>query len=246
MAGIDKIVQEILQEANTKAAAVLEEAGRKAGEITAQAAQADEKAAARIKETADRQAGELAQRAVSQGALRKRQAILKAKQDIIDEVIEKAYMQLSTRDDEAYFSMILTLIEKNLRAGDGKICFNEADMKRIPDGFAQKVAQLAEKAGVPVVPIAVKTDCEPIRPNGKGWFKDFGTVDTSQDIYVSCGPVMKGSAREMHAASFGWIKKRLDSWGLPTDDGQAPAALEKQDGGKPQEIEIPVPYQSKA
>jgi 1-acyl-sn-glycerol-3-phosphate acyltransferase len=86
-------------------------------------------------------------------------------------------------------------------------------------GYSSIGAKLAEKAGVPVMPIAVKTDCQPTRPGGKGWFKDFGTVDTSKDIYVSCGPVIKGTSREMHAASFDWIKSRLDSWGMPTDDG---------------------------
>ena len=88
-------------------------------------------------------------------------------------------------------------------------------------GYSSIGAKLAEKAGVPVMPIAVRTDCQPTRPDGKGWFKDFGTVDTSKDIYVSCGPVIKGTSREMHAASFDWIKSRLDSWGLPTDDGTA-------------------------
>ena len=77
--------------------------------------------------------------------------------------------------------------------------------------------KLAEKSGVPVVPIAVKTDMEPTRPNGKGWFKDFGTVDPTKEIRVSCGPVLTGKSKEMQQASFDWIKSRLDEWGLPTE-----------------------------
>ena len=77
-------------------------------------------------------------------------------------------------------------------------------------GWSSIGAKLAEKAGVPVMPIAVKTDIQPTRPNGKGWFKDFGTVDPSKDIRLRCGPVLKGSSREMHAASFDWIKAQLD------------------------------------
>lgn len=84
-------------------------------------------------------------------------------------------------------------------------------------GYSSIAAKLAEKAGVPVMPIAVKTDCEPTRPDGKGWFKDFGTVDPSKDIRVSCGPALTGSAREMQTASFDWIKAKLDAWGLPTE-----------------------------
>ena len=77
--------------------------------------------------------------------------------------------------------------------------------------------KLAERAGVPVVPIAVKTDIEPTRPGAKGWFKDFGTVDPSKTIRISCGPVLTGSSKEMQRASFDWIKSRLDEWGLPTE-----------------------------
>ena len=84
-------------------------------------------------------------------------------------------------------------------------------------GWSSIGAKLAEKAGVPVMPIAVKTDIQPTRPAGKGWFKDFGTVDPSKDIRVRCGPVLTGSSREMHAASFDWIKMQLDGWGLPTE-----------------------------
>ena len=77
--------------------------------------------------------------------------------------------------------------------------------------------KLAERSGVPVVPIAVKTDMQPTRPGGKGWFKDFGTVDPSKTIRLSCGPVLTGKSKEMQQASFDWIKSRLDEWGLPTE-----------------------------
>ena len=84
-------------------------------------------------------------------------------------------------------------------------------------GWSSIGAKLAEKAGVPVMPIAVKTDLQPTRPGGKGWLKDFGTVDPSKDIRLRCGPVLTGTSREMHAASFDWIKSQLDEWGLPTE-----------------------------
>ena len=50
-----------------------------------------------------------------------------------------------------------------------------------------------------------------------GWFKDFGTVDPSKTIRISCGPVLTGKSKEMQQASFDWIKSRLDEWGLPTE-----------------------------
>ena len=84
-------------------------------------------------------------------------------------------------------------------------------------GWSSIGTKLAEKAGVPVVPIAVKTDIEPTRPGAKGWFKDFGTVDPAKTIRLSCGPVLTGKSKEMQQASFDWIKSRLDEWGMPTE-----------------------------
>ena len=163
MAGIDTIVHEILQEAQTKADELMKEAQDQAGSIQQEAAAADEKAAAGIRQEADRTAADLAQRARSQVDLRKRQAILKAKQAVIDGVIEKAYLQLAAQGDEAYFAMILKLVQKNVRAGDGLVCFNSADLKRIPAGFEASLAALASKAGgtlkVPPDPVKIRSGC---------------------------------------------------------------------------------------
>lgn len=78
--------------------------------------------------------------------------------------------------------------------------------------FSSIGAKVAEKAGVPIVPVAVKTDMLPTRE--KGFFKDFGTVDASRPVLVSAGPVITGTAREMHAASVQWIGEKLKSWGM--------------------------------
>lgn len=81
-------------------------------------------------------------------------------------------------------------------------------------------AKLAERAGVPLVPIVVDTRCQPTRKRGilAKVFKDFGPVDTSLDIRVACGPAVPfGRAREMHEAAFDWMATKLESWGLPTE-----------------------------
>ena len=106
-----------------------------------------------------------------------------------------------------------------IESGNSFLIFPQGSREKVfaRKGYSSIGAKLAEKAGVPVVPIAVKTDCEPTRPDGKGWFKDFGTVDPSKDIRVRCGAPITGTSKEMHAASFAWIKDQLDEWGLPTE-----------------------------
>jgi 1-acyl-sn-glycerol-3-phosphate acyltransferase len=106
-----------------------------------------------------------------------------------------------------------------IREGSSVLIFPQGSREKV---FSRKLyssigAKLAEKAGVPVIPIAVKTDCEPTRPDGKGWLKDFGTVDPTKDIRLRCGPPITGSAKEMHQKVFDWIKAQLEEWGLPTE-----------------------------
>ena len=106
-----------------------------------------------------------------------------------------------------------------IREGSSVLIFPQGSREKV---FSRKLyssigAKLAEKAGVPVIPIAVKTDCEPTRPDGKGWLKDFGTVDPTKDIRLRCGPPITGTAKEIHQKVFDWIKGQLEEWGLPTE-----------------------------
>jgi len=117
---------------------------------------------------------------------------------------------------------LMTLFEtgvERIKAGQSVLIFSQGSREPIfaRKGFSSIGAKLAEKAGVPLMPVALKTDCEPTRPDGKGWFKDFGTVDTSKDIRFRCGPILTGTAKEMHAASFAWIKEQLEEWQMPTE-----------------------------
>ena len=81
-------------------------------------------------------------------------------------------------------------------------------------------AKLAERAGCPVVPIVVDTRCQPTRKTGllRKVLKDFGPVDTSHDIRISCGPVIPcAKSKVLHEAAFDWMAAKLESWGLPVE-----------------------------
>jgi len=81
-------------------------------------------------------------------------------------------------------------------------------------------AKLAERAGCPVVPLVVDTRCQPTRKTGilSKVFKDFGSVDTSRDVRISCGPVIPtGKAKVVHEEVFDWMASKLESWGLPVE-----------------------------
>ena len=81
-------------------------------------------------------------------------------------------------------------------------------------------AKLAERAGCPVVPLVVDTRCQPTRKTGllRKVLKDFGPVDTSHDIRISCGPVIPcAKSKDLHEAAFDWMAAKLESWGLPVE-----------------------------
>jgi 1-acyl-sn-glycerol-3-phosphate acyltransferase len=70
--------------------------------------------------------------------------------------------------------------------------------------------KLAKRAGVPVVPIALKTDAW-----GKGWpIKDLGPIRPEKTIHFSLGEPMEiaGNGREQHERTMEFIESRLSEW----------------------------------
>lgn len=117
---------------------------------------------------------------------------------------------------------ILRVGTERIKGGDSFLVFPQGTRCEV---FSRKRyssigAKLAERAGVPVVPIVVDTRCQPTRKRGllAKVFKDFGPVDTSLDLRVACGPAIPlGRAKDMHEAAFDWMADKLESWGLPTE-----------------------------
>ena len=147
MAGIEKIVNEILAEARAKADEILMEARDKAAKAEEDAISGSEAYKAKRAQEASAKADAIRVRAESQAMLEKRQAMLGIKQGIIDNVIEKAYETLAGQDDNAYFGMIGKLLGKAVRSGAGEICFSAADLKRLPEGFDDVIRGIAAEKG---------------------------------------------------------------------------------------------------
>ena len=71
--------------------------------------------------------------------------------------------------------------------------------------------KLASRAGVPVVPVAIKTD---FHGNGK-WIKDAGPIDPGKTLYFKFGKPLpvSGKSREVHRQVVNFITKNLLAWG---------------------------------
>ncbi len=104
---------------------------------------------------------------------------------------------------------------KRLASGSSVLLFPQGTRQSVFDGkkFNSLGSKLAERAGVPVVTLAVKTD---FLQTGK-WIKDFGRVDPNKAIRFACGPVLlpELGARKMHEQSVAFIESKIKEWGLP-------------------------------
>ena len=105
---------------------------------------------------------------------------------------------------------------KRLACGSSVLLFPQGTRQAVFDAkkFNSLGSKLAERAGVPMVPLAVKTD---FLQTGR-WIKDFGPVDPNKPIRFACGPVLPPElgARKMHEQSVAFIEGKIKEWGLPT------------------------------
>ncbi|MDD6692606.1 MAG: V-type ATP synthase subunit E [Lachnospiraceae bacterium] len=147
MAGIDNITKEILQDARAKAEGILSEAREKADAIRSAS---EEETAAILKQADENAAAESAKtrsRTASAAQMRARERRLSARQEIIDEVLQKAYDRLDGQSTKDYFAMIEKLLEANVTPGKGVISFGARDLGRLPKDFAERAAAIGKKHG---------------------------------------------------------------------------------------------------
>jgi 1-acyl-sn-glycerol-3-phosphate acyltransferase len=79
------------------------------------------------------------------------------------------------------------------------------------EGFNTLGIKLAARNGVPVVPVAIKTD---FQRNGK-WIKDMGPIDPQKTIYFKFGAPLpvEDKGRQVHQQVIDFIATNLVAWG---------------------------------
>lgn len=147
MGGLDKMKSRILEEANHSAQEIIAKAEAEA-EIIVKAAKAEAEAgAAKISEKAERDAADYAKRVESSLDMRRKQAYLAAKREVISTVLDKAYDTVMNLDVNEYFDMLEKMLESYVLPEEGVICFSKRDLERMPEGFSGKIRTIAAAKG---------------------------------------------------------------------------------------------------
>lgn len=145
--GLEKMLQQILEEANAIAKEKTDAAKAEAESIMAEA----QKAASAVESENEAKIAALEhssnEKANSSAQLKRRQVFLAMRQEIITDILNQAQQKLISMKTEEYFAYIEKMLKKYAQAKSGEICFNAKDLKRMPAEFETVIAQAAKQNG---------------------------------------------------------------------------------------------------
>ncbi len=147
MTGLEKMKSQILDEANETAQTKISEAKAQADEILNQARAEAAKDEESISRKSDAEVAEYKERVESSADLQTRTRMLEARQQMITDVLDRAYESLTAMDTEAYFSMLEKLVKKYALPEEGELVLSPADAGRMPAGFEERVSEIARDKG---------------------------------------------------------------------------------------------------
>lgn len=113
------------------------------------------------------------------------------------------------RDD---FKVVMEQGQERLNSGTSIVVFPQTSRtaELDPERFNSIGIKLAKKSGLPVIPLALKTDAW-----GTGWpLKDIGLIRPERMIHFSFGQPIKvaGNGKEEHKRVFDFIQGKLRQW----------------------------------
>ena len=147
MNGLDKIIAQILDDADSEAKEILTAAEKESEEIRKAASESVKKLEAENAEKLSQKEKLYMERIASSADLKKRQAILLAKQQVIAGMLEKAHEALLEKEDAEYFALIEKMLGRFALDKTGAIYFSKRDLDRLPKGFEAVIEKAAEKKG---------------------------------------------------------------------------------------------------
>ena len=121
MTGLEKMVSQILEEADASAAVMISDAEKKAAEILGEAGEKADKIRQQREEQSRAKVKSYEERTASAADMKKRTVVLAAKQELIGKVIADACDRVKNLDEEKYFGILKNMAEKERSAFQRRI-----------------------------------------------------------------------------------------------------------------------------
>ena len=148
MAGLEKIKSQILDEAKVTADAKIEDAKAQAEQMKTQAQAEGAAQAEQILKKSEAEVAAQKERVKSAIDLQRRTRLLEAKQEMIAEIIEKAYEKVISLAPDEYYQMLLSILEAYVLPQEGEeIYFSVKDLENMPVGFGKEIEEIALAKG---------------------------------------------------------------------------------------------------
>lgn len=144
MGGLEEIIRQIAIDAEAEAKEILDKADNTCDTIKKDTIDEIEKIDKAGTKKAESEAKLALEKIKSAAQMEAKQEILRTKQAIISDIIDKAYVRMSELPDTEYFDVLLKIIERYAQPSDGKILLNKKDLDRIPADFQNQVDTIAK------------------------------------------------------------------------------------------------------
>jgi V/A-type H+-transporting ATPase subunit E len=130
MAGAEKLIQKILDEARSQAKQHVEQAEQEAGSIIRTAQEEAEAKRIQLLEKASKEAEEIIKRASAVAGLEARKQKLGIKRDVIATAFEKALDELVAMPEAQYVSVMAEMIAASVKSGNAEVMLSEGDRQK--------------------------------------------------------------------------------------------------------------------
>ena len=153
MAGLEKIKSQILDEAKETANAKIEDAKAQAEQMKLKAQEEGARQADTILKKSEADTASQKERVKSAIDLQRRTRLLEAKQEMIAEIIGKAYEKVISLAPDEYYQMLLSILEAYVLLNKlvdcclSKFIFSVKDLENMPVGFGKEIEEIALAKG---------------------------------------------------------------------------------------------------
>ena len=143
MSGLDKMVSQIIEEANHLAEKSLADANKERADLLAKA---NAEAKLKVDELQAKMEADIAyqeERARSSGERQRRKIVLQEKQNMISDILDKTYEKLMNLEADDYFALLSKILKRYALPKEGIMYLKKEDMDQMTAEFATEVIKIA-------------------------------------------------------------------------------------------------------